>query len=152
MCSSDLLTHIPYKTSPVLDAASGALQLAYVVGAQGLPLLKAGKVKLITLISPQRFRAYPEVPTVPEVLPNFESPPQWTALIGPAGLPSAIVRRVFDATVKGLSTPEGRQKVMDVGFEPMVSKSTEEFAATVKAQIELVGRILNTTGLKLSDQ
>ena len=43
--------------------------------------------------------------------------------------------------LKGLSTPEGRQKVMDVGFEPMVSKSPEEFAATVKAQIELVGRI-----------
>jgi tripartite-type tricarboxylate transporter receptor subunit TctC len=141
MMTGASLTHIPYKTSPVLDAASGALQLAYVVGAQGLPLLKAGKVKLITLISPQRFRPYPDVPTIPEVIPGFESPPQWTGLIGPAGLPPAITRRIFDATVKGLTSPEGRQRVIDVGFEPMVSKSPEEFASVVKSQIELVGRI-----------
>jgi tripartite-type tricarboxylate transporter receptor subunit TctC len=145
------MTHIPYKTSPVLDAASGALQLAFVVGAQGLPLIKSGKVKLITLMAPSRFKPLPDVPLINEVLPNFETPPQWTGLLGPGNLPPAIVRRLFTETVRGLNSPEGRARVMDVGFEPMVSKSPEEFAAAIRQQQELVLRIARSAGIPKLD-
>ena len=145
------MTHIPYKTSPVLDAASGALQLAFVVGAQGLPLIKGGKVKLITLIAPSRFKPMPDVPLVNEVLPNFETPPQWTGLLGPGNLPPAITKRLFADMVRGLTSPEGRAKVIEVGFEPMVSKSPEEFAELIKQQQELVARVVKSAGIPKLD-
>ena len=145
------MTHIPYKTSPVLDAATGALQLAFVVGAQGLPLIKSGKVKLITLMAPERFRAMPDVPLVREVLPGFETPPQWTGLLGPGGLPPAIVTRLFTEVVRGILSSEGRAQVQKVGFEPMVSKSPEEFAALIRQQQELVARIAKTAGIPKLD-
>jgi tripartite-type tricarboxylate transporter receptor subunit TctC len=145
------MTHIPYKTSPVLDAATGALQLAYVVSAQGLPLIKAGKVKLITLMAPSRLRAMPEVPLVAEVIPGFDTPPQWTGLLGPGGLPPAIVARIFTDVIRGITSPEGRARVMDVGFEPMVSKSPEEFAALIRRSQEMVARIVKTAGIPKID-
>ena len=145
------MIHIPYKTSPVLDAATGALQLAFVVGAQGLPLIKAGKVKLITLMAPARFRPMPDVPLVNEIIPGFETPPQWTGLLGPGGLPPAIVKRLFSDTVRAITSPEGRAKVQEVGFEPMVSKSPEEFAALIRQQQELVARIVKTAGIPKLD-
>lgn len=141
------MTHIPYKTSPVLDAASGALQLAFVVGAQGLPLIKAGKVKLITLTSSVRFAPMPDVPLAQEVLPGFESPPGWTGLLGPGGLPPAIVKRIFDETVRGIMSPEGRAQVQKVGFEPMVNKSPEEFAAAIRQQQVLIARIAKSANI-----
>ncbi|MCC6473531.1 MAG: tripartite tricarboxylate transporter substrate binding protein [Burkholderiales bacterium] len=151
MLSGAPLTHIPYKTSPVLDAASGALQLAFVVGAQGLPLIREGKVKLITVMSSARFRAMPEVPLINEVLPGFEPPPQWTGLLGPGALPPAIVKRLFADVVHGLTSPEGRARVQKVGFESMVSKSPEEFAALIRRQQELVARIAKSAGIPKLD-
>ena len=145
------MTHIPYKTSPVLDAASGALQLAFVVGAQGLPLIKAGKVKLITLMSTVRFAPMPEVPLVNEILPAFETPPAWTGLLGPGGMPPAIVKRLFSEIVRGITSPEGRAQVQKVGFEPVVSKSPEEFAAAIRQQQELIARIAKTANIAKLD-
>lgn len=145
------MTHIPYKTSPVLDAASGALQLAFVVGAQGLPLIKAGKVKLITLMSTGRFAPMPEVPLVHEVLPAFERPPGWTGLLGPGGMPPAVVKRIFAETVRGITSPEGSAQVQKAGFEPMVSKSPEEFATAIRHQQELIARIAKAANIPKLD-
>ncbi len=145
------MTHIPYKTAPVLDAASGALQLAFVVGAQGLPLIKAGKVKLITLMASSRFAPMPDVPLVNEVVPGFETPPAWTGLLGPGGLPPAITRRLFTEVVRGLMSTEGRAQVQKVGFEPMVSKSPEEFAQSIRASQELIARIVKAANIPKID-
>ncbi len=145
------MTHIPYKTSPVLDAASGALQMAFVVGAQGLPLIKAGKVKLITLLSTARFAPMPDVPLVNEIIPGFERPPSWTGLLGPGSMPPAIVKRIFTETVRGVMSPEGSAQVQRAGFEPVVSKSPEEFSATIRQQQELIARIVKTANIPKID-
>jgi tripartite-type tricarboxylate transporter receptor subunit TctC len=145
------MTHIPYKTSPVLDAASGALQLAFVVGAQGLPLIKAGKVKLITLLSTARFAPMPDVPLVNEIIPGFERPPSWTGLLGPGSMPPAIVKRIFTETVRGIMSPEGSAQVQRAGFEPVVSKSPEDFAATIRLQQELIARIVKSANIPKID-
>jgi len=42
----------------------------------------------------------PHMPLVNEVLPGFETPPQWTGLLGPGGLPPAIVKRLFTDVVR----------------------------------------------------
>ena len=145
------LTHIPYKTSPVLDAASGALQLAFVVSAQALPLIKAGKVKLVAVLADSRFRLMPEVPTVTEVVPGFEPPPRWTAMFAPGGLPPAILHRLHADIVKGMGSPQGRTRTIDLGFEPLTSKSPEEFAAQVHREIELVARIAKAANIPKTD-
>jgi tripartite-type tricarboxylate transporter receptor subunit TctC len=89
----------------------------------------------------------PDVPVVAEVVPGFEVPPAWTALFGPANLPQGVLRRIHSDTVKAVTSPEGRAKILDVGFEPMASKSPEEFAAQVKRQIALVERIVKAAGI-----
>jgi len=145
------MMHVPYKTSPVLDAASGALQLSFAVSAQAMPLIKTGKVKLVAVLADSRFAPMPEVPTIAEALPGFDSPPRWTGLFVPAGVPAPIVRRLHADFVRAINSPEGRARILDTGFEPMTNKSPEEFAALIKSQIELVARIVKTARIPKSD-
>ncbi len=51
----------------------------------------------------------------------------------------------------GITSPEGRAKVLEVGFEPMVSAAPEEFAALIRQQQELVARIVKTAGIPKLD-
>ena len=93
----------------------------------------------------------PEVGTVVEAIPAFEPVLGWTGLFTPAGLPQPVLRRLAGDTIKGITSNEGRAKLFEAGFD-VLGNTPEEFALMLRRQIELVGRILNTTGLKLSDQ
>jgi tripartite-type tricarboxylate transporter receptor subunit TctC len=143
------LQHIPYKTSPVLDAASGAIHFAFVVAPQAIPLIKAGKVKAIGVVSHQRSRLLPDVATVLETVPGYESVPEGTAIFAPGATPLPILRRLHAEAVAAVNRPEARDKLVASGSDIVTTASQEEMAALVKRQIALVARIVRDTGLKL---
>lgn len=141
--------HIPYKTSPVLDAVSGAIDYAFVVAPQALPLIKSGKVKAIGVVSHRRSRLLPDVENILEVLPGYESVPEGTALFAPGPTPVPILRRLHAEVVNAFNRPELRDKILASGSDVTVNPSQEDFAAQVKRQIALVERIVKATGLKV---
>jgi tripartite-type tricarboxylate transporter receptor subunit TctC len=142
-------THVPYKTSPVLDAVSGALEYAFVVAPQGIPLVKSGKVKAIGVVSHQRSRLLPDVENILEAVPGYESVPEGTALFAPGPTPVPLLRRLHAEVVAALNRPEAREKILASGSDITVNPSQEDFAAQVKRQIALVERIVRATGLKV---
>src|SRR4051812_22461661 len=145
-------THIPYKTSPVLDAVSGALEYAFVVAPQAMPLIQAGKVKPIGVVSYQRSRLLPDVENILEAVPGYESVPEGTALFAPGTTPVALLRRLHAEVVTALSRPEAREKILASGSDITINPSQEHFAAQVKRQIALVARIVKETGLKVEPE
>ena len=72
-------------------------------------------------------------------------------MFAPGGTPAPIVQRLHADIVKGLNSPQGRQRTIDVGFEPMTNRSPEEFAALIRSQIELVARIAKAANLPKYD-
>lgn len=142
-------THIPYKTSPVLDAVSGAIDYAFVVMPQAVPLIKAGKVKAIGVVSPERSRLLPDVPIMTESVPGYETLPEGTALFGTGRTPAPVLRRLHAEAVAALNHPEVREKLTASGSDIATSPSPEEFAAQIKRHIALIQRIVKAAGLKV---
>jgi len=69
------LQHIPYRGSaPALQGLlAGDVDLMFDNLGVSLPLVEAGKLKLLAVASPQRMPALPDVPTIAETLPGFEA-------------------------------------------------------------------------------
>jgi len=59
--------------------------------------VKSGRLVALAMTSRARSRAAPEIPTVAESVPGYEST-LWYALLAPAATPQAIVRRVHAET------------------------------------------------------
>ena len=100
--------HIPYKgTGPMVnDLISGQVQFGVVALPAIQAHIKAGTVKAIGLCGATRSPAAPEIPTIAEQgLPNYDVE-GWFAVVGPAKLPAAEVKRVHDAFVKAFAMPD----------------------------------------------
>jgi tripartite-type tricarboxylate transporter receptor subunit TctC len=100
--------HIPYKgTGPMVnDLLGGQVQFGVVALPAIQAHIKSGMVKAIGLCGAQRSPAAPEIPTIAEQgLPDYDVE-GWFAVIGPARLPAAEVKRVHDAFVRGFASPE----------------------------------------------
>jgi tripartite-type tricarboxylate transporter receptor subunit TctC len=152
LTGADLL-HVPYKASAqaLQDVVAGQIPTTFAISGLVVPAVRAGKVKALAIVREQRFAALPDVPTVGEIVPGFETPPSWTGLFGPAGLAPPLLRRIHADVVKALNKVEVRARLADQHFEVITNETPEDFAAQIKRQIELVGRIVKGAGIKPSD-
>ena len=146
------LVHIPYKAGAqtLTDLMAGELSTAYVTLGGVLPHIRSGKLKALALATTGRAPELPEVSSIEETVPGFEPLTTWTALFGPAGLPAALTQRLNAEVLKAMSMPATRARMDEAGFTP-VGSSPEEFAATIRRQIDLVGRIVKSAGIQPTD-
>src|SRR5262249_30806172 len=86
------LQNVPYRGSaPALnDLIAGSVDCMFDNLGVSLQLVKAGKLKLIAVASPQRMASLPDVPTIAATLPGFESV-TWYAVVAPPRAPAAVV-------------------------------------------------------------
>ncbi|MCY1266550.1 hypothetical protein D9M68_162300 [compost metagenome] len=100
--------HVPYKgTGPMItDLLGGQVDLGVVALNAVQPYLKSGQLRAIGLGGDVRSPAAPEIPTIAEQgLPRY-SVEGWFAVIGPAGMKPADVKRVHDAFASAFTSPE----------------------------------------------
>ncbi|CAG2153740.1 Bug family tripartite tricarboxylate transporter substrate binding protein [Cupriavidus numazuensis] len=100
--------HVPYKgTGPMItDLLGGQVDLGVVALNAALPYLKSGQLRAIGLCGDARSPAAPDIPTIAEQgLPRYNVE-GWFALIGPAGMKPADVKRVHDAFAIAFTSPE----------------------------------------------
>lgn len=109
----------------------GQVQVAVDTVVAATPLIKAGKIKPIAVLSAQRLPLLPQVPTVAESgYPGFAMG-TWFALVAPAGLPPAVQQKLEKALAEVASTPEMRKKLADIGLTYAYGNG-----AALKARIE----------------
>jgi tripartite-type tricarboxylate transporter receptor subunit TctC len=119
MTGTDMV-HVPYKgAGPALtDLIGGQLQIICTSPLPAMPHVKSGRLKALAMTSRARSRSYPDIPTVAETLPGYEST-LWYALLAPAGTPPAVVKRVHDETVKALKSPDMTEQLQQQGADPV---------------------------------
>jgi tripartite-type tricarboxylate transporter receptor subunit TctC len=113
------LTHVPYKggAQAINDALAGHIQTVAVNALEVLPHAKAGKLRVLAVLSPARTAIFPDAPTIAESgYPGFEAS-VWYGLVGPAGLPPAIVERLHAEVQKALATADVRDRLSGAGGE-----------------------------------
>lgn len=142
------MNHVPYKGAPQAnaDVATGAVQIHIPSMPVAMPLIKAGRLKAIAVTSPKRSPALPNVPTVGETLPGYESD-AWYGITAPRGTPSAIVSRVGTEVEKALQKADLIESFSNQGAEPTY-KNAQQFGEFIKAQLARWGKAVKDAGLK----
>ncbi|HEV2431895.1 MAG TPA: tripartite tricarboxylate transporter substrate binding protein [Burkholderiales bacterium] len=143
------LVHIPYKgvNLAMQDALAGNVHLVFIGIPAAAPHIKAGKLRALALVAPQRSSALPDVPTVAEAgLKDFEVT-TWYGVLAPAGTPRPIVMRLNSELVKIMHSPELKEKLAASGTEPLTS-TPEEFAAYIKREMTKWGDVIRKSAAK----
>jgi tripartite-type tricarboxylate transporter receptor subunit TctC len=117
------LVHIPYRgaTQAALDVISNQVQVHFGAVSILQPYIASGRVRALGVPSPQRSPLLPSVPTMTEEgVAGFEWR-TWAAIVVPVGTPQPIVERLRAETVKAVSSPDVREKLIANGLEPVGS-------------------------------
>jgi tripartite-type tricarboxylate transporter receptor subunit TctC len=131
--SDTFILHIPYRGTALAipDLVSGKVDLLFDSFVTGMPHVKDGKLRALAVTSAKRTALAPDIPTVSEVLPGFESV-TWFGVYGPKGLPQDLTMKVNQAINAALADPEVKERFARLGAEP-TGGSPPAFAAMVKA-------------------
>jgi tripartite-type tricarboxylate transporter receptor subunit TctC len=110
------LIHVPYKgTAPAMtDLLGGQVQFVFDNIPGALAQYRAGKVKGYAVTSAARSPVVPDFPSLSEFLPGYDIS-SWTALVGPARLPQAVIERMSMFAKQALESAELKQKFFDRG-------------------------------------
>jgi tripartite-type tricarboxylate transporter receptor subunit TctC len=141
--------HIPYKgTGPSLvDLIGGRYDFSF-AGLQGAqPQVRAGKLRAIAVSTPKRLAAMPEVPAVAEALPGFDVV-GWYGVIGPAGMPAPLVKRLHAELTRALTLPDVRERIALDGAEP-VGSAPAQFRDFMAADLVKWAKLVKESGAKL---
>jgi tripartite-type tricarboxylate transporter receptor subunit TctC len=129
------MIHVPYKGGGpmVTDLLGGTVQLVIADQANLMPFVTSGKLRALAVASPQRSANYPDLPTIAEAgVPGFQAV-AWNGLVGPAGLPPDVVKRVHDAFAGAMALPDVRKRLVAGGLDP-VGDSPDAFGRFVRAE------------------
>ena len=130
------MTHVPYKGGgPALqDLIAGHIQLVFATSQTSLPQAKAGRLRALAVTTPERIAAEPKLPTIAESgVPGY-AVTNWLALIGPKGLPRAIVDRLNGETMKILKQKEFEDRLQPAGVSPAGS-TPEQLYEQIRREI-----------------
>jgi tripartite-type tricarboxylate transporter receptor subunit TctC len=141
------LRQIPYRGSaPALnDLVAGNVDIMFDNLGSSLPLVQGGKLKLLAITAPKRMAAHPDVPTVAEILPGFESD-TWNAVVAPPGTSQAIVDQINAAIAEAMRRPEVAERFHRLSGEVM-GGSPQDAAAYIRRESTRWQGIINSAGI-----
>ena len=144
------VVHVPYKgTGPALnDTIAGNTQLIFGSVATSLQFIKSRRLRGLAVTTPKRIPAAPDLPTVAEAgVPGYEVV-LWHGLVGPKGLPSAVVERINQAANDALKSKDVADLLATDGVAP-AGGAPETFRALIKADIERWSKVVKEANIKI---
>ena len=143
------MTHVAYRGSApqMSDLLGGQVPVGIVTTAAVLQQVKAGKLRMLAVFDDKRYTELPDVPTNYEALPGYEPKMSWTGLVGPAGMPPAVTKRLHDAIAKVGADAEIRKTLNALGM-PVVAGTPAEFAQVVQCEIQFWSPIVRKGNIK----
>ena len=142
------ITHVAYKgVAPALaDVLAGHAQVMFTGTSSAAPYIKEGHLVPLAISSAKRQQAFPTIPAVSEVLPDYEFV-TWYGVVGPAGMPRDISQRLSSEIAAAMALPDVMEKLAGMGVEAAAS-TPAEFAAFMRRQTVSLARMVQLTGVK----
>jgi len=144
------MVHVPYKavSQALVDLIAGQIDLIFDNQSSIAPFINAAKVRPLAVTGPKRSTAFPDLPTMAEAgVPGYEIT-TWAAMIGPAGLPRAIVSKLNAEMRKACAAPRVQAALVSQGATCSPG-SPEQFAAFVRKERVKWGDIVKRSGAKI---
>ena len=144
------ILHVAYKGSaPAMqDLMAGQVQSMFVDLPPSLSAIRAGKVRVLAVATPQRLSILPDVPTMTEAgVPGFEAY-AWQGFVGPANLPAPIIERLNKSLSAALHHTETRTKLEEIGVQPM-EMTPQQFTSFVRSEQKLWSGVIRAANIRM---
>ena len=143
------LLHVPFKGgAPAAAATVAGDTVAVWSGSSNAAQIKAGRLRPLAVSGAHRSAQYPELPTIGEFYPGFESS-IWLGLFGPANIPEPALTKLRAEIRKVLESPDVKQKMNAAGGLDPYLTTPEEFAALIRRDYEKYAKVVKDIGIKL---
>ncbi|CAM3687337.1 hypothetical protein BOSP111201_20335 [Bordetella sputigena] len=116
--TSIALTHVPYSAVSQAQSglASGQIDLMFIIPSVARQLADLGKIRCLLTNSVTRIPLFPDLPTMKETgLSDFEVD-DWIGLVGPAGMPEEVARKISADVLEAIAKPDVRKRIENVGM------------------------------------
>jgi len=145
------MTHVPYKGGgPALtDLIAGQISLVFATSQTGLPQVKAGRLRALAVTTPERVPAEPNLPTVAESgVPGYEVT-NWHGLIGPKGLPRAVVNRMHDEVANLIKLKDMEERLQADGMS-RAGGTSEQFYEQIRKELDQWRQVVTRARIKIN--
>lgn len=145
------IVHVPYKGSaPALtDLMGGSVAMMFDTIPSAVSHVKSGKLRALGVTGSRRSPLFPEVPTLAESgLPGFEVL-SWYGLIGPAGMPQEVVRRLNAEATKGATSTQFRSRMEPLGFG-IITATPEKMVQMLRADSARWAPVIKAAGVTIN--
>jgi tripartite-type tricarboxylate transporter receptor subunit TctC len=144
------MVHVPYKGGgpAAVSIAAGETQAQLgTIGAVTQQVL-AKRVRPLAVSSDYRVEQFPDVPTLSEAgVPGYEFT-AWIGLLGPAGIPKAVVEKLNGDVQKMLKMRDVADKLKSQTLDPLIM-NPEDFARRLKSDYDKYEKVIKVTGAKI---
>jgi tripartite-type tricarboxylate transporter receptor subunit TctC len=143
------MEHVPYRGSGQIMTAllTGELPLAFDNFSSAWPFAREGKIRVLGVGSLQRSPTAPDVPTIAETVPGFESL-SWHGFFAPAATPPEIVARLNKEAVAALRSETVAARFRELGITP-VGNTPDEFRAFVASETQRWGDVARKADIRV---
>jgi tripartite-type tricarboxylate transporter receptor subunit TctC len=152
MATGSQFLHVPYKgaAQALTDIAGG--QITFFIDSLPSPLgqIRGGRMRALSVTTPQRSPTLPDVPTIAETVPGFEAI-AWLGVAAPPRTPRDIANKLHEQLKLIAAEPEYGAKLRNIGLEPVASASPEQFRSWLVAQKEYWGKVVRDSKIPLTD-
>src|SRR5687767_1982618 len=141
--------HIPYKGGgpALVGLLSGEFSLYFGNVPTVIRQARDGKLRALATTGAKRTPAAPDIPTIAESgIPGYEVA-TFYGISAPAKTPRPIIDRLHGEIVKVLNAPDIRQKLQDLGADP-VGNTPEQYTAFMQAEIAKWTKVIKAAGIK----
>ena len=137
------MQHVPYRgAAPALtDLLGGQVHLMFDNMPSSIEHIRAGRLRPLAVTATARLEGLPDVPTVADFLPGFETS-AWAGIGAPKNTPAEIIGQLNRETNAALADPKLKARVADLGgmvfplspaeYEKRVAEETEKWGKVVK--------------------
>ena len=138
------ITQIPYKGSApaLVDVLGGTVDVMFCPMNSALPHIRSGKLRALGTTGTRRVDLLPNVPTIAETIPNYESD-IWIGMVAPAKTPRTIINKLNAELRRSLALPDVQSKLAEQGiyaetstpaeFTRLIASDQKRWAAVIKA-------------------
>ena len=141
--------HVPFKGTPeaMSDIMAGRVDFMFTPIVSAIALIKAGKLKALSVAAAERSPELPGVPTTTEAgVPNSDYI-FWVAMLAPAKTPKPIIDKLNGEIAKILATPEMKEKMGALGATPL-SMKPDAFQAQIEKEFAENKELVAKAGIK----
>ncbi len=142
------IVHVPYRGGgpAANDLLGGHINMAFLSLSTAVPQLSTGKIRIVALVTKDRYAAMPDVPTFAETVPGFDMP-SWLGVFAPAGTPAPLIARLNETITRILNDPPVKQKLAGLGLV-VAPVTPAELAEMIKRDSAVRGELIKAAHIQ----